>query len=211
MTEAKFWDRIAPKYAAQPIKNPQAYEYTLGRTRSYIKSSDHVLELGCGTASTAIELAPLAAQYTASDLSAKMVEIGTQKAQAAAVGNLTCMVADWSSPRLQEQTYSVVLALNLLHLLPDLPAVLARVHSLLPQGGLFISKTVVVPTAPAPLSFRLMRLALPLLHRLGRVPFVAFRQAPDLDRAIEEAGFEIIETSDGQSTPPNRYIVARKL
>ena len=37
------------------------------------------------------------------------------------------------------------------------------------------------------LSFRLMRLALPLLHRLGRVPFVAFRQAPDLDRAIEEA------------------------
>ena len=53
----KFWDGIAEKYAKRPISDMAAYEYTLGRTRSYLKPEDQVLELGCGTGSTALLLA----------------------------------------------------------------------------------------------------------------------------------------------------------
>ena len=48
---------FAPKYAKSPIKDVPAYEYTLGRTRSYLKPTDAVLELGCGTGGTALKLA----------------------------------------------------------------------------------------------------------------------------------------------------------
>ena len=50
MTDAAtFWDKIAPKYAKDPINDVASYEYTLGRTLSYLTEDDSVLELGCGT------------------------------------------------------------------------------------------------------------------------------------------------------------------
>ena len=64
-----FWDRIAPKYAKSPVRDQQAYEATLARTRSYLGAEDKVLELGCGTGSTALILADAVAEYTATDLS----------------------------------------------------------------------------------------------------------------------------------------------
>ena len=47
--QAKFWDKAATKYAADPIKDMAAYTYTLERTRSYLRDSDTMLEIGCGT------------------------------------------------------------------------------------------------------------------------------------------------------------------
>jgi ubiquinone/menaquinone biosynthesis C-methylase UbiE len=211
MTDAAFWDRIAPKYAAQPIKDPDAYEYTLGRTRSYLAPDDRVLELGCGTGSTALRLAPLVERYTASDLSGQMVAIGKGKALERDFSNLSFLAADWSHPRLLDEDYSVVLALNLLHLLPDLPTVLARINRLLPVGGYFISKTAVAPTQGAPLSYWAIRAILPVMKLLGRAPFVAFRQQAVLETMMENAGFDIVETASAPAQPPTRFIVARKL
>src|SRR5262249_9010493 len=47
--DARFWDRAARKYAAGRIADMPGYERTLERTRHYLKRSDKVLELGCGT------------------------------------------------------------------------------------------------------------------------------------------------------------------
>ncbi len=210
MNTAAFWDKIAPKYATQPIKDPDSYAYTLERTKSYLRATDHVLELGCGTGSTALLLAPGVDRYTATDVSAKMIEIGKKKAADEKTENIDFLTVDWSAPRLLDGTHDVVLALNLLHLLDDLPTVLRRVHALLPEGGYFISKTPVSPESGAPLSYWAIRAILPVLRALGRVPFVAFRKTADFERMIEEAGFEIIETTNAPVRPPNRYIVARK-
>jgi ubiquinone/menaquinone biosynthesis C-methylase UbiE len=210
MTNTDFWNKIAPKYATQPIRDPEAYQYTLGRTQSYLRATDHVLELGCGTGSTALLLAPLVARYTATDISEQMIDIGKTKAQEQNAGNLDFKAADWADAQLLDRDYDVVLALNLLHLLEDLPNVLRRIHALLPEGGYFISKTTVAPDQGAPLGYWAIRAVLPLLQLARRAPFVAFRKAPDLDRMIESAGFEIIETTNAPARPPNRYIVARK-
>ena len=47
---ATFWDGVADRYATRAVDDPEAYEYTLERTRSHLAPGDHVLELGCGTA-----------------------------------------------------------------------------------------------------------------------------------------------------------------
>ena len=40
--DARFWDRIARKYAADPIADMAGYERTLERTRHYLER-DHVV------------------------------------------------------------------------------------------------------------------------------------------------------------------------
>ena len=55
---AKFWDRMADRYSAKPVKDTESYETTLACTRRHLSRSHEVLEVGCGTGTTALLLAP---------------------------------------------------------------------------------------------------------------------------------------------------------
>ena len=54
----QFWDKIAEKYSQQPIADEAAYQKKLAVTRDYFRPDMEVLEIGCGTGSTAILHAP---------------------------------------------------------------------------------------------------------------------------------------------------------
>ena len=205
---ATFWDGIAEKYAKSPIRDVEAYEYTLGRTRSYLSSTDRALEVGCGTGSTALLLAGDVAHITASDISEKMIAIARQKADADGVSNASFVASDLFGPALDDGPYDAVLAFNLIHLIEDTPAVMKRMNALVKPGGLFISKTVCTPGKGTPWKFRLLKLIVPVMQWIGKAPFVRFMSIPELERHIEEAGFDILEFGD--HPPPSRYVVARK-
>ena len=207
MVEAlKFWDGVAAKYAKSPIKDMPAYEYTLGRTKSYLTENDRVLEVGCGTGSTALLLAADVAHITATDLSGAMLD--EARAKAGGTDNITFQQADVANA--PEGPFDAVLALNLLHLIPDTDAALAQIRGRLTRGGLFISKTPCNPTKRAPIGYHLLRMAIPLMQLVGKAPFVRFMDAADWDAKIAGAGFDIIESSNHPSHPPSRYLVARK-
>lgn len=208
---AKFWDKIADKYAKTPIVDEKAYQTTLERTRSYLSPKDSVLEIGCGTGSTALLLAGDVKQLTASDLSAKMVGIGAEKAHEQAISNITFINSDLFDSTLEKHApYDTVLAFNILHLLEDLPTALKRINSMLKPGGMFISKTVCQPAKGAPFKFRMLKMILPLLQIIGKAPFVNFMTITELEETIVPEGFDILETGNYPASPPSRYIVARK-
>jgi len=208
---AVFWDNIAEKYAKSPIKDMEAYEDTLERTRSYLTDTDHLLELGCGTGSTALLLAHNVAQLTASDLSGNMIRIAKKKLLEQDVSNVSFVTSDLFGSALDETSYDVVLALNLIHLLEETPAVMKRINDLVKPGGLFISKTFCNLGKNMPFKLRLMLMALPLAQLLGKAPVVNIMETHDLERHIMDAGFTIIEAGSHPNSPPNRYIVAKKL
>ncbi len=205
MTDAAFWDRIAPRYSKRPITNMEAYETTMARTESYLKGSDRALELGCGTGSTALRLAANVAEYTGADISAGMIAIANAKVSDRADGNLDFVQAGVEADTFNSQSYDVVLAFNLLHLLPDPEAGLAVIRDLLPVGGLFISKT---PCIGAKWYFRPL---IAVMQALGKAPHVLFLRVPELDRIVTKAGFEIVETGLYPPSGPSRFLVARKV
>mgnify|MGYP001821693606 CR=1 FL=1 len=206
---ATFWDNAAEKYAKSPIGDVESYNYTLGRTRSYLSPTDKVLEVGCGTGSTALLLAADVEQIVASDISSNMIRIATGKAKDQGVTNVRFIAAELSDPAIDDGPYDAVLALNLLHLIEDTASAVRRVHGLLKPGGVFISKTVCKPGKGAPLKYRLFPILVPIMQLFGKAPYVNFMSVSELEALVTSQGFKIIESGD--HPVPSRYIVARKL
>jgi cyclopropane fatty-acyl-phospholipid synthase-like methyltransferase len=56
--ETAFWNKLADKYSRRPIADEAAYQKKLDVTRQYFEPDMEVLEIGCGTGTTAIAHAP---------------------------------------------------------------------------------------------------------------------------------------------------------
>ena len=205
--DARFWDRIARKYAADRIKDMDGYARTVDRTRHYLRGTDTVLELGCGTGTTALKLAPHVSRIVAIDFSGEMIAIAREKAAAQACGNAEFAVATPERAAWPDGSFDAVLAFNLWHLVADRTSALAHVHRVLKPGCLFVSKTPCLAEMNP-----LIRLALPVMRLVGKAPYTAIFSATALEREIEAAGFMIIERArHGSGRKDTRiFIVARK-
>lgn len=201
-----FWDRVARKYARDPIKDMAGYTRTLESTHQRLRETDTVLELGCGTGTTALSLAPAVARLVGTDVSGEMIAIAREKAGAQGCGNAAFEVAPADHAFKADGTFNAVLAFNVLHLIADRSAVLRQVIRALKPGGLFISKTPCLSEMNP-----LLRLAVPVARLVSKAPHVAFFSGFELEREIESSGFEIIERSRHGSgrKDPRIYIVAR--
>ena len=208
LRDAQFWDRIARTYAQDPVADPEGYARSVRRCQALLGPTARVLELGCGTGTTALQLAPQVAEYTGTDLSPEMITIAEEKRAAAGVSAVRFVVAEATDPLPGDGLYDAVLAMNLLHLVPDLPATLAQVYARLAPGGLFISKTACL-TDMNPL----IRLVLPLMRWVGKAPAtVRCFTGGELEVVVRAAGFEVVaverHASKGRDARP--FIVARK-
>ncbi|MBU2485730.1 MAG: class I SAM-dependent methyltransferase, partial [Alphaproteobacteria bacterium] len=168
-TKASFWDRSARRYAARPVADEKAYQTTLECTRAWLKPTDQVLEIGCGTGSTAIRLAPHAGRITGSDISPEMIAIAEERCREAGPGNVSFLSAALSDAQLESTLFDAVIAFNVLHLLEDLPAALVRAGKLLRPGGLLISKTPCLGDMSV-----LLRLVIPAMQLFGKAPPVSY-------------------------------------
>lgn len=206
MVEAEtFWDRTAEKYAASPIKDEAAYEATLARVRAHLRPDMDVLEIGCGTGTTALKLADAARSITATDIAGRMLAIAEEKRVRAGVETVRFTQATLDDHAFEPESFDAVVAFNLLHLLEDLPAALREIWRLTAPGGLFLSKTVCLAERGPwlPLLVGAMRLA-------GRAPHVAFLKSGELDAMIEAAGFTIVETGNYPEKAKSHFVAARK-
>jgi ubiquinone/menaquinone biosynthesis C-methylase UbiE len=205
--DACFWDRIARKYAADPIADMAGYERTLERTRHYLKSDHVVFEFGCGTGTTAVKLAPYVRRIVATDISGEMIAIAREKVEAEGGLNAEFEVATPDAASWPDGTFDVALGFNILHLVGAREAALRDVHRLLKPSGLFISKTPCLKEMNP-----IVRIAVPVMQVFGKAPYVAFFSTGDLEREIAAAGFEILErahhASRGKDARP--FLVAKK-
>jgi len=199
-----FWDRLADKYAAQPIADEQAYRTKLARTQAHFTPDMDIFEFGCGTGGTAIIHAPLVRSVRAVDFSARMLDKARDKARAAGVTNVTFEQGDITTMAIPPASYDMVLGLSILHLLKDKETVVARVFDILKPGGRFVSSTACLGDA-----MRWFGLVAPLGRALGLLPQLNFMSRDQLRTTLTAAGFVIEE--DWQPAPNAAvFIIARK-
>ena len=202
--DEKFWDKIADSYAKRPVSDEAAFQKKLEITRGYLKSDMDVLEIGCGTGSTALVHAPHVRHIRAVDVSSRMLEIARAKAEAQSVENITFERAEIDELEAVEGSYDMVMAHSVLHLLEDKEAVIAAIHRMLKPGGLFVSSTTCLGDF-----LPVFKYIVPIGRMFGKMPLVKVFKSPELLRSIEAAGFAI----EQQWHPGNRkaiFVVARK-
>ncbi|MER2491213.1 class I SAM-dependent methyltransferase [Catenovulum sediminis] len=201
---AKFWDRIANKYAKSPIANEEAYQHKLHKTQSYLNKNMQLLEIGCGTGSTALQHAPFVKHLRAVDFSEKMIEIAKQKGEQAQINNVTFAVSTAQAELAGAQEYDMILALSILHLLPNRQAVIQQAYQRLKPGGLFVTSTACLRDG-----FVFLMPILKIGRLLKLLPYVEMFTGTTLINEFKGAGFEI----EYQWTPGKRqatFVIAKK-
>lgn len=203
MSDAAFWDKIAPKYAKDPISDLQSYNATLDRIKAILQPHHRVLEIGCGTGSTALQLADGVDRYIGTDVSSGMIAIAQGKLDGTTPDHLR--FATHAAEDMPAAPHDVIMALNLLHLVPNMEEVLDRAYESLPSGGLLIAKTPVLKEGKW-----FLRPMVSVMKAIGKAPFVSFFTGAELKAQLREAGFEVIETLDQPGVAPRAFTVARK-
>ena len=199
--QVSFWDRVADRYAARPVRDAAAYEEMLAEVAARLHPGDRVLEIGCGTGSTALRLGPGVGLWLATDLSPQMHKIACAKPGCAQV-QFRQTAADALHA---EAPFDAICAFHILHLVPDAEATLAALFDQLKPGGLFLSKTWCLADLPL-----WMKAILPLLRLRGWMTPARALKAPELRAMIAGAGFVIEAERSFGTGKHSRYIVARK-
>lgn len=201
---AKFWDRMANRYSKSPVADEVSYQKKLQTTQDHFHPDMEILELGCGTGSTAITHAPFVKHIRAVDISSKMLTIAQDKVDKAGIDNITFEHSTIEDLSVADQSIDVVLAMSVLHLLEDKEAAIAKAHSMLKPGGLFITSTACLAE-----SMGWFKPILAIGKFFGLLPLVKFITVQDLTNSLINAGFQIDHSwqpGKGKSV----FIVARK-
>ncbi len=199
---ATFWDRHAAGYAKRPVADQESYEYKLDVTRRYLSDTSRVLELGCGTGSTAIAHSPYAGEIVATDISGNMIDIARRKAADASVSNVEFRQA--RVDEIVEPDYDMVMAHSLLHLLDDRDIALRQIYRMLRPGGVFVSSTMCLGDA-----YRWVGWIARPARALGFFPLLRIFTGDQLRDSIRKAGFTF--EYDWQPSPKKGlFLVARR-
>jgi len=186
----KVWNRFAKRFEKSPVSDEGIYQEKLRITREYFTPESNVLEIGCGTGTTAVAHAPFVNHIDAMDVADKMLEFGREKAAQADVKNVTFIRADISSFAIPDKKYDVIMGHSILHLLDDKEMVIRKVFDMLKPGGFFISSTLVT-VKKRPILAAVMGAVLKIGKATGLLPLVRLFSVDELVQSITSAGFEI--------------------
>ena len=196
-SDARFWDKRAEKYSQRPVGDQATYEKKLEITRSYFRPDSEVLEMGCGTGSTALAHAPHVKHILATDISPGMIDIAKGKAKAAQIENITFETRAVDDHDIAESHYDVIMALNLLHLLKDPEAAIVAAYQGLKPGGVFVTSSACI----GDMSWY-FRILAPVGHFLRLFPLIQVFTQAQLIQSHIDAGFEIDQEWLPKKTPP---------
>lgn len=142
MGDKDYWERHARNYDA-------SLRWVLGRplprmlelASEAVRGTGRVLEVAAGTGIVTSAIAKTCDSVVATDYAAAMVESLDQRIREAGLENVTCEQADIYSLPYNAGEFDVVVAANVLHLLPDLPGAIQALRHVVKQGGLLVAPT----------------------------------------------------------------------
>jgi 2-polyprenyl-3-methyl-5-hydroxy-6-metoxy-1,4-benzoquinol methylase len=206
---AIFWDRLANNFDHVEGQYHQLHLKIVENANKYLRTSDLVLDYGCATGTTAIEIASQVKAVHGIDISSRMIDAAKRKVAERRIQNVNFSQATIFDQRLKPESFDVVFAFGILHLLKNPQKVIQRINVLLKPGGWLVSSTAcmgndkIIP--------RVMNGILFIPSRIGLVPHLRFLEITRLEHIITHSKFHISETETLPFDPTSdqTYIVAR--
>ena len=142
MSDRDYWERHARNYDA-------SLRWVLGRplprmlelASEAVRGKRRVLEVAAGTGIVTSAIAQTSEIVVATDYASAMVESLEGRVQDAGLNNVSCEQADIYALPYEAAEFDTVVAANVLHLVPDLPAAIEALRKVTKPGG-----SLVVPT-----------------------------------------------------------------
>ena len=207
MKSEKFWDKQAKDFADQEQHTQLSENKDFITTLKYLNIDDTVLDYGCATGIISNAIADKVKEIHAIDISSKMIEIAKIKARERNIENIHYTQGTIFDERYQKESFNVILAFRILHMLEDIQAVMRRINELLKPGGTFISVSACMGDKKALLSILVF-----LASKMRIVPqHINMFKLPELQGIITGGGFQIVEYERMDDNVPHYCIVARKL
>jgi 2-polyprenyl-3-methyl-5-hydroxy-6-metoxy-1,4-benzoquinol methylase len=209
MRSEKLWDKLAGNWDKPGVSLGENDIKLIEKTKQYLNANSTFLDYGCATGSICFEIARAAGNVYGVDISSKMIDIAKRKASENGTGNINFIYGSIFNEGLKKESFDVITAFSILHLVEDIPQVMSRINHLLKPGGVFISAT---PCLGAKKIIGLI-IAGPVfvLSKLGALPKVNFFSVSALKNTITTANFQIIDdTVLNDRTTREIYIAARK-
>ena len=201
----KFWNLIAKKYAADPIADRSAYEIKIERLKTYLTPDMNMLDIGCATGTQCADLSGSVRQMTGIDISSKLLAIAGQRLAEKDIRNVEFIETHAFDERFQAHQFDAVMAFHVMHFYLDINNIIKRIHELLKPGGIFISETGCLGDRSVFLGS-----ALKTAGAVGLLPRMSIHTDQQLQAAIINAGFEILEKTKFSQQPDAEFTYIAK-
>jgi ubiquinone/menaquinone biosynthesis C-methylase UbiE len=139
--QERFWTRRAASWDHGAGNNPGLVKVVEEVIRSAAPSPDmRAIDLGCGSGQLTLRLAPHVESIVAVDISQKMIDLLTDHAREASIGNLEGVASPIERLTFPDGSFDLVVTNYALHHLRDRDkaALVARVYQWLRPGGRFV-------------------------------------------------------------------------
>jgi len=117
------------------------YAKSIKLLKEELHSNSKVLEIGTGTGLIALAIAEHVKEITAIDYSPEMIHIAKEKQQQSTHNNIDFKVSNANKIDFPDNTFDIIIASNVFHLLPNANEVLREIKRLLNENG-----KVILPT-----------------------------------------------------------------
>jgi 2-polyprenyl-3-methyl-5-hydroxy-6-metoxy-1,4-benzoquinol methylase len=199
-----FWDWRARQYNKQAQENEASTE-AVERFAKYLNAEDTVLDYACGTGVVTYKIAAYVKDVHAIDTSAVMIDLAKERARERKAANVHFARKTIFDEGLERESYDVILAFNILHLLEDARKAVQRASKLLKPEGLIVSVTPCLGEAGV-----VLRTLLPLISKVGILSYLRTFRISEVKDLMHDSGFQILESEVLEGTIPSSFIVARK-
>lgn len=177
-----FWDKVSGVYDLfENIYNKSVYQSTGESVAKYIKNTDRVLECACGTGAISIFIAPVCKELIVSDYSLGMLKQAKKKLKN--YDNIDYRRVDITDIEAEDNSFDVVVAGNVIHLLPDPQRAMNELTRVCKDGGRLVIPTYINGDEGT------NKLAVKFLEKLG-ASFKCQFDAESYEKFFEDMGYK---------------------
>ncbi len=134
-----------------------------------------------------------------------MIDLAKKRAGEHEVANVHFARKTIFDEGLGRESYDVILAFNILHLLEDAGKAVQRASELVKPEGLMVSVTPCLGEAGV-----FLRTLLPLISKVGVLSYLRTLRIAEVKDLMRGGGFHILESEVVEGTIPSCFVVARK-